>query len=55
MPGTDSLTALPARSLHSTHLDRLGVTLADGGGTLRVWSAHADGIELVLFDDTDLD
>lgn len=37
-----------------TH-DRLGVTLHDGGGTLRVWSAHADAVELVLFDDTDLD
>ena len=31
----------------------LGVTLTPAGGRLRVWSGHADTIELVLFDDDD--
>ena len=35
--------------------DDLGVTLDAEGGRLRVWSGAADSIELVLFDDTDLD
>ena len=33
----------------------MGVTLTPAGGRLRVWSSTADGIELVIFDDTDLD
>ncbi len=41
--------------LLSPSLDRLGVTRADGAGTLRVWSEAATSIELVVFDDTDLD
>ncbi|MFG6401633.1 glycogen debranching protein GlgX [Microbacterium sp. P04] len=42
--------------LLSPSLDGLGVTRAgDGAMTLRIWSAHADAVELVLFDDTDLD
>ncbi|MDL9979943.1 glycogen debranching protein GlgX [Microbacterium candidum] len=36
-------------------LDDLGVTLDDGVGTLRVWSEHADAVELVVFDELDLD
>lgn len=53
MPGTTptSETSL----LHSTAFDDLGVTLHAGGGTLRVWSGNAIGLELVVFDDTDLD
>jgi len=41
--------------LLSAGLDRLGVTLGPDGGTLRVWSANATSIELVLFDEIDLD
>jgi glycogen operon protein len=56
MSRTDSLALAPSPpGLLSPELDDLGVTLAHDGGTLRVWSAHADGIELVVFDDTDLD
>jgi len=35
--------------------DRLGVTVDAEGCTLRVWSEGATGVELVLFDETDLD
>ncbi|WP_404447887.1 glycogen debranching protein GlgX [Microbacterium marinum] len=41
--------------LHDSALDGLGVRLHDGGGMLRLWSAHADAVELVVFDDLDLD
>jgi glycogen operon protein len=41
--------------LLSPDLDGLGVRLHDGGGTLRVWSGEAESIDLVLFDDSDLD
>ena len=34
-------------------LSDLGVRLAPGGGTLRVWSASATSLELCLFDDKD--
>ena len=54
MPGTESaLHAAPG--LLSPDLDDLGVTLSANGGTLRVWSAHADRVELVVFDHDDLD
>jgi glycogen debranching enzyme len=36
-------------------LDDLGVTLHDGGGTIRVWSENADLVELIVFDEVDLD
>lgn len=36
-------------------LDHLGVHLHDGVATLRVWSQNASSIELVVFDETDLD
>ena len=56
MVPSDSLAALaPASGLLSPELDGLGVTLTDGHGTLRVWSAHATTIDLVVFDDVDLD
>ena len=56
MVPSDSLAALaPAPGLLSPELDGLGVTLTDDGGTLRVWSAHATKVELVVFDDVDLD
>lgn len=47
---------LPASAgLLDPALDDLGVTQGPDGGTLRVWSAHADAMELVVFDETDLD
>ncbi|HEX6953234.1 MAG TPA: alpha-amylase family glycosyl hydrolase, partial [Agromyces sp.] len=33
----------------------LGVRTGPEGGTIRVWSAHATSVELVVFDDDDLD
>ncbi len=45
----------PAPGLLSADLDDLGVTLGPDGGTLRVWSANATELEVVIFDDTDLD
>ncbi|MDJ1113659.1 glycogen debranching protein GlgX [Microbacterium dauci] len=45
----------PATELHSPAFDDLGVRLHDHGGTLRVWSAHASAVELVIFDESDLD
>jgi len=50
MPRAHSTTGL-----HAPELDRLGVTLHAEGGTLRIWSGHADSVELVVFDDVDLD
>ena len=44
-----------APGLLSSDLDDLGVTFGPEGGTLRVWSGSADAVELVVFDDTDLD
>ncbi|WP_438352775.1 glycogen debranching protein GlgX [Microbacterium sp. CJ88] len=56
MVSPDSDLAVAARpDLLRAGLDDLGVTLRDGVGTLRVWSEHADSVELVLFDGTDLD
>lgn len=40
----------PADPLHD-----LGVRIGSEGGTIRVWSAHATSVELVVFDDDDLD
>lgn len=44
-----------ASSLLSPAFDDLGVSIGPEGGTLRVWSAHATSMRLVIFDDTDLD
>ncbi len=46
---------LQRAGLLDSALDRLGVRLDADGGTLRVWSEHADEVSLVVFDDTDLD
>lgn len=46
--------AAPATFLASEY-DGLGVTLGPGGGTLKVWSETAGGIDLVIVDETDLD
>ncbi len=50
-----SVTLAPPTGLLSPDLDNLGVTLQDGHGTLRVWSSAASSIELLIFDDSDLD
>ena len=55
MSPTDSLAIVTSPGLLSEDLDGLGVTLSGDGGTLRVWSENADAVELVVFDDTDLD
>ena len=44
-----------AAALEGPEYDNLGVTLSPDGGTLRVWSANATAMTLVIFDDTDLD
>ena len=49
------LPAAQTPGLLSSDLDDLGITLHEGGATLRVWSANATSIELVIFDDSDLD
>jgi len=55
MANADPLATVDVPGLLHEDLDGLGVTFSSHGGTLRVWSANADVIELVLFDDTDLD
>ncbi|UNK69355.1 glycogen debranching protein GlgX [Microbacterium sp. H1-D42] len=49
------MSAPTIQPLGGTALDDLGVRLHDGGGTLRIWSQNASSIELVLFDEDDLD
>lgn len=41
--------------LHDSRFADLGVTIRDDGGTIRVWSERATTIDVVLFDDHDLD
>lgn len=53
-PEPDAATG-PVPGLLSSHLDDLGVVLGPDGATLRVWSSSADAIELVVFDESDLD
>jgi glycogen operon protein len=56
MVSPESLAAVVAQpALLSPDLDDLGVRFGAEGGTLRVWSASANAVELVVFDDTDLD
>ncbi len=50
-----SAAVIETPGLLSPDLDDLGVTLHADGGTLRVWSDAASSVELVLFDETDLD
>ncbi|MGN8552704.1 UNVERIFIED_CONTAM: glycogen debranching protein GlgX [Microbacterium sp. SLM126] len=55
MPSLQSAALTLPSGLHSPDLDRLGVTLGSDAATLRVWSDAAEGIDLVVFDDVDLD
>lgn len=55
MPSLESAAITLTAGMHSADLDRLGVRLGPDGATLRVWSGAADAMELVVFDDTDLD
>ena len=55
MANADPLAAVALPGLLSEDFDALGVTFTPTGGRLRVWSGHADFIELVLFDGSDLD
>lgn len=53
MPSPEPAALAPG--LLSPALDDLGVRLGPRGGTLRIWSEHATGVELLIFDRTDLD
>ncbi len=55
MVSPQSVLSHPAAALLSPQLDGLGVVLDADGGRLRVWSGAADAVDLVVFDDTDLD
>ena len=55
MASADPLAQRALDDLLSPDLDDLGVTLTADGGRLRVWSANASAVELVVFDDDDLD
>jgi glycogen operon protein len=56
MVSPEPSSVLSGHRLLSPHLDGLGITRhPDGSATLRVWSGAADAMELVVFDDTDLD
>ncbi|MEX0151392.1 glycogen debranching protein GlgX [Microbacterium sp. LMI1-1-1.1] len=49
------LLSPPRSGLLSAAFDDLGVRPGPDGGTLRVWSAHAEAMQLLIFDDVDLD
>ncbi len=52
----ESLAPLPvAPALLGPELDGLGVVLLPDGARLRVWSGAAEAVDLVVFDDSDLD
>ncbi|QEW03368.1 glycogen debranching protein GlgX [Microbacterium lushaniae] len=53
-PEADPVPPVRAGLLDAVY-DDLGVRQGPEGGTLRVWSGHADTVELVVFDDVDLD
>ncbi|WP_457098426.1 glycogen debranching protein GlgX [Microbacterium sp. P5_E9] len=55
MASADPLAQRALDDLLSPDLDDLGVTLTADGGRLRVWSANASAVELVIFDESDLD
>jgi glycogen operon protein len=55
MASPQSALSTPAAGLLDPALDGLGVVLLPDGGRLRVWAGAADSVDLVVFDDTDLD
>ncbi|TQM28090.1 glycogen operon protein [Microbacterium kyungheense] len=55
MVSPESVITRPVSGLLSPELEGLGVELVPGGARLRVWSGAADAVDLVVFDDTDLD
>ncbi|MDW4572817.1 glycogen debranching protein GlgX [Microbacterium sp. M3] len=55
MISPESVMSPPAEGLLSAQLDGLGVTLLGDSARLRVWSEAADAMDLVVFDDSDLD
>lgn len=55
MVSPQSVISPPAAGLLSPELDGLGITLLPGGARLRVWSGAAAAVDLVVFDDSDLD
>jgi glycogen operon protein len=55
MVSPQTVVTQPAAGLLSSELDGLGIEFVPGGARLRVWSGAADAVELVVFDDTDLD
>ena len=52
---SDTQAADRACSLCSPAYDDLGVRVRDGVGTLRVWSVNATAMQLVVFDEADVD
>ncbi|MBA8815920.1 glycogen operon protein [Microbacterium halimionae] len=52
---TEPSAPSPRAGLLDPIFNDLGITLHADGATLRVWSASASSLELVIFDDTDLD
>jgi glycogen operon protein len=55
MPSLESAAIGLSAGLLSSELDGLGVTLEHDSATLRVWSGAAEAVELLVFDETDLD
>jgi glycogen operon protein len=49
------VTAMSGDGLLAEHFNDLGVRLHAGGGTVRVWAPDATSMELVVFDDDDID
>ncbi|MEV7691964.1 glycogen debranching protein GlgX [Microbacterium sp. NPDC089189] len=54
-PNPTAVSSSPLEHVLDPALDDLGVHLHDGGGTLRVFSQAADALEVVFFDESDLD
>ncbi|MGK3952704.1 glycogen debranching protein GlgX [Microbacterium sp. I2] len=55
MVSPDAALAIAPDDMLGARFDDLGVTLGADAATLRVWSGAAESVELVVFDDTDLD
>lgn len=55
MVSPQSVVTPPVTGLRDPALDGLGIVPVPEGARLRVWSGAADAVDLVVFDDTDLD